>query len=239
VTSAIPQLSIVIPVYNEERILTASIAELRERLAGERWTYEILIAENGSKDRTVELAERIAAEVPEVHVHSLGEPNYGKALKQGILRARGTFVMCDEIDLCDVEFYRRALAILEAGEAEMVVGSKVMEGASDDRPLVRHAATIVLNRMLRVATGFKGTDTHGLKAFRRDRLLDVVDRCVVDRDLFASEFVIRAGRDGKRVVEIPLRVAEKRKPSINLFKRVPNVLKNMAKLTWVIRVRHR
>ena len=96
-----------------------------------------------------------------------------------------------------------------------------------------------LNRMLRVATGFRGTDTHGLKAFRRERLLDTVGRCVVDKDLFASEFVIRAGRDGKRVVEIPLRVAEKRKPSINLFKRVPNVLKNMAKLTWVIRVRHR
>ena len=238
-TSSAPQLSIVIPVYNEERILTASIAELRERLAAESWSYEILIAENGSSDRTVELAERIAAEAPEVQVHSLGEPNYGKALKQGILRARGTFVVCDEIDLCDVDFYKRAMAILTAGEADMVVGSKVMEGASDDRPLIRHAATIVLNQMLRVTTGFKGTDTHGLKAFRRERLLDVVDRCVVDRDLFASEFVIRAGRDGKRVVEIPLRVAEKRKPSINLFKRVPNVLKNMAKLAWVIRVRHR
>jgi glycosyltransferase involved in cell wall biosynthesis len=234
-----PHLSIVIPVYNEERILTASITELRERLAGERWSYEILIAENGSKDHTVELAERLAADAPEVKVHSLGEPNYGKALKQGILRATGTFVVCDEIDLCDVEFYRRALALLESNQAEMVVGSKVMEGASDDRPLVRHAATIVLNRMLRVATGFKGTDTHGLKAFRRERLLDTVGRCVVDRDLFASEFVIRAGREGKRVVEIPLRVAEKRAPSINLFKRVPNVLKNMAKLTWVIRVRHR
>lgn len=238
-TTPAPQLSIVIPVYNEERILLGSIAELRERLAAEPWTYEILIAENGSRDRTVELAESLAAESPEVQVHSLGEPNYGKALKQGILRARGTFVVCDEIDLCDVEFYRRALSILMADDADMVVGSKVMEGASDDRPLVRHAATIVLNRMLRVATGFKGTDTHGLKAFRRERLLDVVERCVVDRDLFASEFVIRAGRDGKRVVEIPLRVAEKRKPSINLFKRVPNVLKNMAKLTWVIRVRHR
>jgi glycosyltransferase involved in cell wall biosynthesis len=234
-----PELSIVIPVYNEERILVSSIAELRERLADAPWTYEILIAENGSRDRTVELAQGIAAEAPEVQVHSLGEPNYGKALKQGILRARGTFVICDEIDLCDVEFYRRALAILSADQADMVVGSKVMEGASDDRPLLRHAATIVLNRMLRVATGFKGTDTHGLKAFRRERLLETAHHCVVDRDLFASEFVIRAGREGKRVVEIPLRVAEKRKPSINLFKRVPNVLRNMAKLTWVVRVRHR
>jgi len=232
---AAPHVSIVIPVYNEEGILASSIAELREKLRGFPWSYEILISENGSRDRTVELAKDIAREAPEVQVHSLGEPNYGKALKQGILRARGKFVVCDEIDLCDVEFYRRALELLESGRAEMVVGSKVMKGANDDRPLFRHVATIVLNGMLRVAVGFRGTDTHGLKAFRRDALAETAAHCVVDKDLFASEFVVRAGREGKNVVEIPLRVQEKRKPSINLTKRVPNVLKNLVRLTYVIR----
>jgi glycosyltransferase involved in cell wall biosynthesis len=234
---AVPLVSIVIPVYNEEGILSASIAELREKLAGLPWSYEILIAENGSRDRTVALAEEIAAGAEEVKVHSLGEPNYGKALRQGILRARGTYVICDEIDLCDVDFYLRAMELLESGRAEMVVGSKVMKGANDDRPLFRHVATLVLNGILRVAVGFKGTDTHGLKAFRRDALVETAQRCVVDKDLFASEFVVRAGREGKNVVEIPLRVHEKRRPSINLVRRVPNVLKNMAKLTWVIRSR--
>ena len=233
--AAAPHVSIVIPVYNEEGILASSIAELREKLRGFPWSYEILISENGSRDRTVELAQELARDAPEVQVHSLGEPNYGKALKQGILRARGKFVICDEIDLCDVEFYRRALELLESGRAEMVVGSKVMKGANDDRPLFRHVATIVLNGMLRVAVGFRGTDTHGLKAFDRETLLPIVEQCVIDRDLFASEFVIRAGREGKNVVEIPLRVQEKRKPSINLTKRVPNVLRNLVRLTYVIR----
>ena len=59
----------------------------------------------------------------------------------------------------------------------------------------------------------------------------------LSRDLFASEFVIRAEREGKRVQEIPIRIVEKRPPSINLFKRVPNVLKNVARLVYVIRVR--
>jgi glycosyltransferase involved in cell wall biosynthesis len=230
-----PLVSIVIPVYNEEGILQASLTELRGKLAELPWSYEILVSENGSRDRTVALAEELAAGAPEIKVHSLGEPNYGKALRQGILRARGRYVICDEIDLCDVDFYRRAMALLESGEAEMVVGSKVMKGANDDRPLFRHVATLVLNGMLRVAVGFRGTDTHGLKAFRRDALTETAMRCIVDKDLFASEFVVRAGREGKRVVEIPLRIHEKRKPSINLTKRVPNVLKNMAKLTWVIR----
>jgi glycosyltransferase involved in cell wall biosynthesis len=230
-----PHVSIVIPVYNEEKILASSVSELREKLKDFPWTYEILISENGSRDRTVEIGRELAEQAPEVSVHSLGEPNYGKAMRQGILRARGRFVICDEIDLCDVDFYRRALEILERGDAELVVGSKVMKGANDDRPLYRHAATLVLNGMLRVAVGFRGTDTHGLKAFRRDALTETAEHCVVDKDLFASEFVVRAGREGKKVVEIPLRVHEKRKPSINLFKRVPNVLKNLARLTYVIR----
>jgi glycosyltransferase involved in cell wall biosynthesis len=231
-----PYVSIVIPVYNEEKILLESLGELREKLRALPWTYEILVSENGSKDKTVEIGREYSKGAPEVHVHSLGEPNYGKAMREGILRARGRFVICDEIDLCDVDFYTRAMAILEAGSADMVVGSKVMEGAQDDRPLFRHAATLVLNGMLRVAVGFKGTDTHGLKAFRREVLLDTIGHCIVDKDLFASEFVVRAGREGKRVVEIPLRIHEKRKPSINLTKRVPNVLKNLVRLTVAIRL---
>ena len=229
-----PDVSIVIPVYNEEGILREAVTEL---LDGEpkEYSFEVILAENGSKDRTVELAEHLAAERPEVRTFSLGEPNYGKALRRGILEARGTYVICEEIDLCDLEFHHRALDHLRHGDADMVVGSKAMKGASDHRPLFRRAATRVLNGMLRVALDFHGTDTHGLKAFHRTTLLPIVEACVIDRDLFASEFVIRAGRGDIRVLEIPIRLAEKRPPAINLVKRVPNVLRGMAKLTYVIR----
>ncbi|HEU4612901.1 MAG TPA: glycosyltransferase family 2 protein [Kofleriaceae bacterium] len=237
-----PDVSIVIPVYNEEGILREAVTELiagldTVRLALDQpdLSFEIIIAENGSRDRTVELAEHLASEMPEVRTFSLGEPNYGKALRRGILEARGTWVICEEIDLCDLDFHRRALEHLRHRDADMVVGSKAMKGASDHRPLMRRAATRVLNGMLRVALDFRGTDTHGLKAFHRDTLLPIVEQCVIDRDLFASELVIRAGRSGVRVIEIPIRLDEKRPPAINLVKRVPNVLRGMAKLTYVIR----
>ena len=58
---------------------------------------------------------------------------------------------------------------------------------------------------------------------------------MIDRDLFSSELVIRAGRAGIEVMEIPIRLSEKRPPAINLVKRVPNVLRGMVKLTRVIR----
>src|SRR5258706_2441820 len=147
-------------------------------------------------------------------------------MRQGILRARGEFVVCDEIDLCDTDFYGRALELLEADRADLVVGSKVMAGAEDRRPFLRHAATLVINGMLRVLVGFHGTDTHGLKAFRRDALLDTARRCELDRDLFASEFVIRAEREGRRVREMPIHIVEKRPPSVNLVKRMPKGLRD-------------
>jgi glycosyltransferase involved in cell wall biosynthesis len=232
-----PNISIVIPVYNEEGILHSSVVDLVTSLEEMKWDYELLLAENGSRDRTVAIGEELSAKYPRVQIHSLGQPDYGKALKEGILRARGKFVLCDEIDLCDTDFYRRALAILEADQADLVIGSKVMEGAQDRRPLLRHTATLVINGMLRILVGFHGTDTHGLKAFRRERLINTVSNCNLTRDLFASEFVIRAERDGKRVQEIPIHIVEKRPPSINLFKRVPKVLRDIARLTYIIRVK--
>lgn len=236
--STTPRISIVIPVYNEEGILRTAVVDLRDRLAPFSWTYEIILAENGSKDRTVAIGEELAREFPgEVKIISMGEPNYGRALKEGILLSRGDIVLCEEIDLCDTDFHRRAVEILETGEADLVIGSKLVSGAADERPVFRHVASIAYSSMLRILLGFRGTDTHGLKAFRRSALLDVVTACLVDKDVFASEFVIRADRGGVRTREIPVRIKEKRPPSINLWKRVPNVLKNVAKLTYSIRVR--
>jgi len=237
VAATSPHISIVIPVYNEEAILHDAVSGLREKLTERGWSYEIIVAENGSRDRTVEIGKELAARHGDVQFFSLGEPNYGKAMREGILRARGTFVICEEIDLCDADFHARALAILEASDADLVIGSKLLGGAEDDRPFVRHAASMFYNGLLRVTLGFRGTDTHGLKAFRRSALLDTVRACLVDKDVFASEFVIRAERGGIRMREIPVRVIEKRPPSINLFKRVPNVLKNVVKLTVAIRIR--
>ena len=231
-----PLISVVIPVYNEEGIIVSSTMSLREHLGELGFSFEILLAENGSSDRTVELAEELQAKYPEVYTFSIGEPNYGRALKEGILRARGTYVICDEIDLGDMDFIKRALDRLMHGDADMVVGSKVLAGAEDTRPFVRHLATGVYNTMLRLVLHFHGTDTHGMKAFRREALVGTAGRCVVDRDVFASEFVIRAEKERRPVVEIPVRVVEMRAPSINLFRRVPGVVKNLAHLVYVMRV---
>ncbi|MBI3074175.1 MAG: glycosyltransferase [Deltaproteobacteria bacterium] len=234
---AAPRLSIVIPVYNEHAIMADAVAGLREKLAEWGVTYEIILSENGSRDETLAIANRIAEKHADVRVLHTEEANYGKALRRGIQDARADVVVCDEIDLCDVDFHRRALELLESGEADFVVGSKRLADSDDERPAYRQLATYVFNGLLRVMLGFHGTDTHGLKAFRRETVLATVRECLVDRDLFASELVIRSEHAGLRMREIPVRVIEKRPPSVNLFKRVPNVLKNLVRLFVAIRIR--
>ena len=231
-------ISIVIPVFNEAGIVREAVEELCRKLDALGYDYELLLAENGSKDDTPRILHELAAKNPRVRSLHEDEPNYGRALKRGILATRGERVVCDQIDLCDVNFYQRALPLLDAG-ADLVVGSKAMKGADDARPLLRRLATRVITLLLRAITGFHGTDTHGLKAFKRDRLLPVAEACVVERDLFASELVIRAQRMGRDVREIPITLAEKRPPSIQLLRRVPRVLKGLLQLGWTIRVRHR
>ena len=230
-----PHVSIVIPVYNEEGILRGSVLELEEKLARFGWSYELLLCENGSRDRTVEIGKELEADHPHVRMLSVGAPNYGLAMKFGISEARGRYVICDEIDLLDTEFYARAMALLERSDTDLVVGSKAMVGSNDQRPLFRRAATRVYNGLLRAVCRYPGTDTHGLKAFRREALLETARRCRLDRDVFASEFVIRAHREGKKVVEIPFAVREKRPPSIRLMTRVPHVLSSVAKLAISVR----
>ena len=236
-SDTVPSISIVIPVYNEEAILRAAVVDLVDRLSAFPWSYELVLAENGSTDRTIEVAAELGARFDQLVCRRTEEPNYGKALREGILHARGDIVLCDEIDLCDTDFYERALAALQDPSVDFVVGSKVMEGALDERPLFRRLGTIVINRVLRATLGLKGSDTHGLKAFRAEPVQPIARACLVDRDLFASELVIRAERAGLGMREIPVRVLEKRPPTIGLVRRLPNVLKSLVKLVITIRIK--
>lgn len=232
-----PAISIVIPIYNEEAILRAAIVDLLDRLERLRWSYEVVLAENGSTDGTLEVAAELQRRFAQLDCRHTGEPNYGKALRDGILHARGDVVICDEIDLCDTDFYQRAMAELEDPSVDFVVGSKAMKGAEDRRPLYRRLGTKVINGALRVTLGFKGTDSHGLKAFRRQAVRPIARACLVDRDLFASELVVRAERAGLGMREIPVRVLEKRPPTVGLLKRVPQVLKSLTQLVVAIRIK--
>lgn len=234
-------VSIVIPVYNEEKILETAVKRLKVDLQPfyEDFDFEIILAENGSSDGTIAKGTEISKNDSSVSIFHYPNPDYGLALQEGIRRSKGEIVVCDEIDLCLPEFYEKALSEFKNTHVQMVVGSKRVKGANDQRPFKRRFATFVLNVLLKITLGFKGTDTHGVKAFRKDPLMPVLDKCLVGKDIFASEFVIRAERMGINIKEVPISLDEKRAPSIKLMKRVPKVISNLTYLFWNIRIKNR
>jgi glycosyltransferase involved in cell wall biosynthesis len=227
---------VVIPVYNEEPIVERALRRYHSELAALGRAFEIIVSANGCRDSTVSIVGELAAELPGIVLLESPTPDYGRALRRGIGAARGEVVVCDEIDLCDIDFVKRALRRLDHDECDLVVGSKAMPGARDRRPLPRRVATRVINGLLWATLDFRGTDTHGLKAFRLQTMRPVVAACVVDKDLFASELVIRAGRAGLRIQEIPIELEEQRSSPIHLVRRVPRVLRDLGRLFVAVRL---
>lgn len=227
--TSLPTLSVLIPVYNEEQILESAASAIARELDAAGYRYELILCENGSKDRTREIGAQLAQTIPGLQLLSYPEPNYGRALAAGMRAATGEILICFEIDFWDVDFIRQALSLLH--RHDIVIGSKRAQGSHDARPLVRRLATRVYNMLLRMLLGFRGTDTHGLKALRREAIAGIVETCETDRDVFVTELIVRAQYLGLAITEIPIDVHEIRPAPINIYRRVPRVLRQVMRLS--------
>lgn len=230
------QLSIVIPIYNEEAILEKEIAELVVQMGQllSDVSYEIILVENGSFDRTRQITRELELRYPSVRGVYLPSAGYGHALKQGLIESTGFYTVLFNIDFWDISFVRKALAIFKEKKVDMVVGSKVMRGAEDSRPWLRRLITRSFNRILHTLFGFHGTDTHGMKVLVRERMLPVVRECKTQREIFDTEFVLRAQLMGLTSEEVPVVCIEKRNTTYNIAKRVPRTAKDMLTLFFTL-----
>ena len=220
-----PDVSLLIPIYNEEAILEESVRDIIQGADPLGIPYELVLCENGSRDRTVEIGERLCDEFPQLRLLRCPVPDYGEALILGIREARGEHIVCFEIDFYDVHFIEQAHVLLKKYDA--VIGSKRGVGSRDRRPFIRRLITWGFNTFLRIVFGFTGTDTHGIKAFRAEPVRPLVDECQTRRDVFTTELVLRIERAGLWRCELPLEIEEKRPAPINISRRVPSTLKNL------------
>ena len=120
-----PALTVVLPAHNESGMLEEAVREVATGLRERGRSFEIVVVENGSSDDTAAIANRLAGELPEVRALSLPEPDYGRALRAGLLAAVGDVVVNFDVDFCDLGFLDRAVPMVEApGGPAVVVGSK-------------------------------------------------------------------------------------------------------------------
>jgi glycosyltransferase involved in cell wall biosynthesis len=233
-----PWVSVVFPAYQEEAFLERAVRDVAVGLRATGRPFEILIVENGSKDQTRAVADALADEFTEVQSLSVGEPNYGKALRHGLLTSTGEYVVNFDVDLYDLDFLRAAVARLGTDAktgASVVVASKRGEDANDTRHWTRKVVTGVFSTLLRVGFGLKVSDTHGMKAMRRDDVAEIAERCVFGTDLFDTELILRAERSGLRTAEIGVTIAEMRPARTPIAGRIARSVKGLAILWWTLR----
>ena len=256
-----PVYSIVIPIHNEAECLAEEVDGLVGELEARGVDYELLLAENGSSDATPDIAERLAAANPRIKALRLPAPDYGAAMKAGMLAGRGGLIVNFDIDYHDVDFMLKAGDVLagtagEAGAAKaasaaegrgtagapgapaaapaIVVGSKLVAGAEDRRSPVRHFISLGFTTILRVLFDRRMDDTHGMKVLRRDVVARYAPRTIMTTDLFDTELIIRARRGGVAVRALPVTVEEKRKPRSSIARRIPRTIRNLITLRLVL-----
>lgn len=226
-----PTLSIVVPVYNEADFIPQALPMLISEMEGLDMSYRIHLVENGSSDGSAEVARVVAGEAP-VTVSSLAVADYGSAMRQGFLEAEGDWVVNFDIDYFSADFLRQ---VMTTPDADLVIGSKRTPGSLDRRPPIRRLATWVFNLLLRTILGSKVSDTHGMKAFRRSLVEDLANQVVSRQDLYDTELVIRAEREGYRIVEVPVVVEEIRAARSSLVRRVPRTVLGLVRIRRTLR----
>ena len=234
-----PDLSIIIPAYNEESRLPRTLNRVRDYFAGKNVSpgrLEILIVDDGSTDNTLRVAEEWAREMPSVRVISNGD-NRGKgfSVRHGMLEARGRIALFTDADLSSpIEESEKLFAALEAGN-EVAIGSRAL-----DRSLItmhqsglREIAGMIFNGFVRLSTGLAFRDTQcGFKAFVREPSQIVFEQQRIERFGFDPEILFLAKRHGLRTAEVAVRWAHDPATKVNMIRDSLLMFFDLARIRW-------
>jgi glycosyltransferase involved in cell wall biosynthesis len=205
-----PELSIVIPAYNEERRLLWALIRVFHFLRDLGIEGEVIVVDDGSRDRTAELVRQLARNRASLRLLSNpGNRGKGYSVRHGMLESRGRIALFTDADLsAPIEEAPKLLDAL--AEYDVAIGSRALDRSliTHRQPRWRELAGIAFNRALRLITGLPFEDTQcGFKAFRMDRARILFEQQTVEGFGFDPEILFLARRHGLRTVEIPVRWA--------------------------------
>lgn len=200
-----PLLSIIIPAYNEEHRLPVSLRKIDAFLARQPYQGEVLVIENGSTDRTTEVAESFAADHSYVQVlHS--EKGKGAAVRKGMLAATGQYrFMCDADLSMPIEEVSKFLPPVVNSYAVAMASREAPGAHRYNEPIYRHFMGRVFNQIVRWLAIPQFQDTQcGFKCFRGDIADEVFQRQTMNGLGFDVEAVAIALARGHTVIELPI-----------------------------------
>ncbi len=204
--SSPPWLSVIVPAYNEERRLPATLEKLQAYLDRQSFSYDILVVDNGSTDRTAELVRQYARRNPSLRLVQTPVRGKGVAVRTGMLRAAGKYrFLCDaDLSMPVEEFELFYPPRLEG--ADIAIGSREAAGSRRyNEPGYRHLTGRVFSLAVEglVLRGFKDTQC-GFKCFRDSVAEDLFSRQRFDGWSFDVEVLYLARRRGYRIREVPV-----------------------------------
>ena len=240
---ATPELSIIIPAYDEERRLPETLRRIRAYLEARQMTAEVIVVDDGSGDATAAIVETWRVEFPALRLLSNGR-NRGKgySVRHGMLAAHGRQALFTDADLsAPIEEADKLLAALACGERsrtsryDVAIGSRAV-----DRSLIeihqsplRELAGIVFNWFVRAITGVSFVDTQcGFKAFVCKRARIVFEQQRIERFGFDPEILFLARRHGLRAVEIPVRWAHDPSTKVHVVLDGLRMLADLFRIRW-------
>ena len=232
-----PELSIIIPAFNEERRLPKTLERIHAYLAARNLRGEIVVVDDGSTDGTVPLIERARQLYPELRLVSNGQ-NRGKgfSVRHGMLDARGELALFTDADLsAPIDEADKLLAAIREQGFDGAIGSRAL-----DRNLIevhqsrlRELAGIIFNRIVRWLTGTTFADTQcGFKAFRMSRARPIFERQHVNGFGFDPEILFLAQRYGLRVAEVPVRWAHDPATKVHVVRDSIHMLFDLVAARW-------
>lgn len=208
-----PNLSIVVPAYNEAQRIAPSLERIRTYLADRDEVIEVIVVDDGSTDGMWSVIEDEIPRFAEcgLELRLLGDgKNHGKgaAVRVGMLAARGDIVLFSDADLsAPIEELPKLVDPIRAGSVDIAIGSRALDRSliGVHQPPAREIAGRMFNLLMRVLTGMPFRDTQcGFKAFRADASREVFSRGLIDRFGFDVETLYIARKLGYSILEVPV-----------------------------------
>lgn len=224
--------SLIIPMYNEEKILPDTIETLHAYMESAFDDYEIVFADDGSTDRSRKIVEECGHE----RIRVVGyEKNRGKgcAVRCGMLAARGDIRLFTDCDLAyGTEIIRTLYDKFTVAGCDVMIGSRNLSGDGyEGYTALRRIVSKTYIRVLCTIGGFKLSDSQcGFKAFSAKAAEDVFSRCETDGFAFDFEAILFATKLGYKIAELPVKIINHRESKVNVLSDSIRMLRDLLQI---------
>lgn len=230
--SAQPYLSIVVPAYNEAGRIRASLERMDAYLSDRPYTSDILVVDDGSTDATAEIVESLQCQRVRLLRYDANRGK-GHAVRYGMLRAKGEYVLFSDADLATpIEEVEHLFAALSAG-ADIAIGSRDVAGSRLERRQspIRELGGKLFNRLVQALAvpGIQDTQC-GFKLFTQEAAHTVFGICRIDNFSFDVEALYVARRLGFRIAEVPVRWRHQEGSKVRLWRDGPRMLRTLIQI---------